>query len=129
MEQIQQKGAPTVKPQAMKRKLSLLKGRLKATKRAATVAAKVAATHPAEGAVDITKGPKPTPRVAAPVAQRLPKVAATTADKKAERNAVHSKAYKRALRACTGPPDAAKLAAQKAGNEATEKWDREQIAT
>ena len=61
------------------------------------------------------------------MAQRLPKVGAITAPKwrvlKTQRNAVHSKAYKRALRASTGPPYAAKLAAQKAGNEATEKWD------
>jgi len=129
MEQIQQKGAPTVKPQAVKRELSLLKGCLKADKKAAKKDAKVTA-HPTEGAVDLSKGPRATPRVAAPVAQRLPKVAAITAPKwrvlKAVRNAVHSKAYRRALRASKGPPYAAKLAAQKAGNEATKKWDRDE---
>ena len=122
-----------MKPQAMKRKLSAVKTRLKAAKRAATVAAKAALSPPAEGAVDLTKGPKPTPRVAAPpVAQRMPKEAAKTADKKAQRNAAHSKAYKRALREHhTEPPfsKVAKLAASKAGREATEQWDKEQIVT
>jgi hypothetical protein len=125
LQSLADKGEPTVKPQAIKRKHGLLKSG--GGKKAAKVA-----THPTAGAVKVQ--PRP-PKVAAPVATpKPPKEVAPAADRqvKTNRNNVTCRAYKKALResyAATMPEEAARMAARAAHRKAGEQWDREQAVS